>query len=385
MAHAACRRMTDRSDFSEQTKRYLALRAGHRCSFTGCRQATSGPSRESPSAVTNIGEASHICAASPGGRRYDPAVTPEERSHIDNGIWLCVTHARLIDRDEVEYPAERLRRMKREHEEACAVSVRGTAAQLPDSGLIAIGPDIVVLGSLQGIDGSEWTLRFGEFVQGDLKALVDFVGGFDKLPAADRYLLVDALGDGRVITAPPSVLTGFPETSVRCRVAAPADRSRAQDLGSQWAVHPETHDLHLKGGNVARVSGLDSLPQVIRQSLSMQRGESPFHPAFGARLGEYFEALRDSPWLGRFVKLEIIRLASIPYVDEIARSGYTPLRCIERVRSVEFLSEPGVERRLPVRLDLDVKGVGRWQCEVAILVAGERFRRHRPASASVTR
>src|SRR5438067_173078 len=100
--------MTKRDDFSPQTKRYVALRAGHQCSFTGCPQRTVGPSGESPTAITNVGDAAHICAAAPGGRRFVESMTPEERSHIDNAIWCCAHHARLIDRDTTIYTIEAL-------------------------------------------------------------------------------------------------------------------------------------------------------------------------------------------------------------------------------------------------------------------------------------
>jgi hypothetical protein len=74
----------NRDDFSEKTKRALAQRANYRCSHCGI--ATSGPSDESPDAVVSIGVAAHIHAAAPGGARYIEAMTPQERSHISNGI-----------------------------------------------------------------------------------------------------------------------------------------------------------------------------------------------------------------------------------------------------------------------------------------------------------
>jgi hypothetical protein len=98
--------MAERDDFSPKTKTAVALRASYRCSFTGCGQVTVGPSDEAPDAHSNVGEAAHICAAAAGGRRYVGTMTPEQRAHIDNAIWLCVHHSRLIDRDEVTYTAE---------------------------------------------------------------------------------------------------------------------------------------------------------------------------------------------------------------------------------------------------------------------------------------
>src|ERR1700733_12739970 len=112
--------MSNRDEFSPRTKQAIALRASHRCSFPNCPQTTAGPSDESSEAVNMIGKAAHIHAAAPGGRRYLASMTPEQRSDISNAIWLCATHADLVDRDEVTYTADVLRTMKRDHEAKCA-------------------------------------------------------------------------------------------------------------------------------------------------------------------------------------------------------------------------------------------------------------------------
>jgi hypothetical protein len=87
-------RKSNRDDFSPKIKRAVALRASHQCSFRGCTQTTAGPSEESPGAVNMTGEAAHIHAAAPGGKRYLESMTPGERSDITNAIWLCRTHAK---------------------------------------------------------------------------------------------------------------------------------------------------------------------------------------------------------------------------------------------------------------------------------------------------
>lgn len=102
--------MRNRDDFSEATKRNAAKRVGYRCSMCGC--ITEGPSYISSSSTTSIGVASHICAAAPGGPRYNPKMNPEERKGIENCIWMCQTHSRLIDNDENTYTVEKLKEMK---------------------------------------------------------------------------------------------------------------------------------------------------------------------------------------------------------------------------------------------------------------------------------
>jgi hypothetical protein len=106
-----------RDDFSKQTVEVLADRAGNRCSNPGCRQPTSGP-RTDPDKAVNIGVAAHITAASEGGPRYDATLTPEERRHPDNGLWLCQNCAKLVDNDPRGYPVDLLRTWKQQAEEA---------------------------------------------------------------------------------------------------------------------------------------------------------------------------------------------------------------------------------------------------------------------------
>lgn len=106
----------NRDDFDKDTIIRAAKRVGFCCSF--CNRITTAASLEGPDKVSNIGVASHICAASPGGPRYDKSMTPEERKSIENCIWLCQTHARLIDTDVITYPTEKLRKMKFDAESA---------------------------------------------------------------------------------------------------------------------------------------------------------------------------------------------------------------------------------------------------------------------------
>jgi hypothetical protein len=104
-----------RDDFDEKTKEILARRAGFRCSNPKCRKLTTGP-QANPARTINIGVAAHVAAASPGGKRYDPNQTPEERKSISNGIWLCQSCAKLIDSDDVRYTVDLLQEWKSQSE-----------------------------------------------------------------------------------------------------------------------------------------------------------------------------------------------------------------------------------------------------------------------------
>lgn len=93
-------------------KRLFAV-SGNRCAFPGCHSAlidlTSGKV---------IGEVCHIKANKPGGPRYDPNQTEEERQGFDNLLILCPNHHEIIDADIEAYTVERLQAMKTKHESA---------------------------------------------------------------------------------------------------------------------------------------------------------------------------------------------------------------------------------------------------------------------------
>ncbi|HLP57304.1 MAG TPA: hypothetical protein VK186_00675 [Candidatus Deferrimicrobium sp.] len=112
--------MANRDEFSQNTKRILAERAGQRCSNPKCVRSTSGPSDYKTNESTLMGKAAHITAAAEGGPRYDPSLTSEQRKSQDNGIWLCAECADRVDKPENEdrYPVELLRNWKKVNESA---------------------------------------------------------------------------------------------------------------------------------------------------------------------------------------------------------------------------------------------------------------------------
>jgi hypothetical protein len=114
----------NRDDFSLLTKETLAKRVGMRCSNPNCRKLTSGPQVD-PQKVINVGVAAHITAASPGGPRYDPTLTNEQRQSIENGIWLCQNHGKLVDNDELRYTVKLMQQWKAHSEAAALLEIEG--------------------------------------------------------------------------------------------------------------------------------------------------------------------------------------------------------------------------------------------------------------------
>lgn len=112
----------NRDDFSNKIKEVLAKRVNYLCSNPECSRGTLGPSSASEKFI-NTGVASHICAAAPGGKRYDINMTPEQRSSIENGIWLCQTCSKIIDSDEKKYTVEVLKDWKSKAESRAEIGL----------------------------------------------------------------------------------------------------------------------------------------------------------------------------------------------------------------------------------------------------------------------
>ena len=106
-----------RDDFPPKVVDALSKRVGMRCSNPGCKLPTCGP-RDEPTKSVNVGVAAHITAASSGGPRFDPNLSSEERSSIENGIWLCQTCSKLIDNDTSRYTVNGLKKWKQDAEKS---------------------------------------------------------------------------------------------------------------------------------------------------------------------------------------------------------------------------------------------------------------------------
>ncbi|SET45280.1 hypothetical protein [Stigmatella erecta] len=92
-----------------ETLRELYLKSGNLCAFPGCTHLMMNEEG------TFIGQVCHIAAASPGGERFDPTMTNEDRRHVSNLMLMCYEHHTVTD-DVTVYTVEQLRRMKADHE-----------------------------------------------------------------------------------------------------------------------------------------------------------------------------------------------------------------------------------------------------------------------------
>jgi hypothetical protein len=100
-------------EFTQKTKNKLSKIAGSHCCNPDCRKLTSGGSSQAN--VIVIGEAAHIYGARPGSARFKLDMADVGRADITNGIWLCSNCHKMIDDDELNYPADLLFNWVREH------------------------------------------------------------------------------------------------------------------------------------------------------------------------------------------------------------------------------------------------------------------------------
>jgi hypothetical protein len=88
-------------------------RAGNRCSI--CRLELSQDAKAVGSSFT-LGEQAHIVGENKGAARWADSISVEDRNGYHNLILLCPTHHTEIDKNESDWPVERLYLQKSKHE-----------------------------------------------------------------------------------------------------------------------------------------------------------------------------------------------------------------------------------------------------------------------------
>jgi hypothetical protein len=91
------------------TMRGLFVHSGNQCAFADCDRVLVNHKGQW------VGEVCHIQAALPGGERFNPDMTNDERRDGSNLVLLC--HEHHVETDDVEeFPVERMRQIKADHE-----------------------------------------------------------------------------------------------------------------------------------------------------------------------------------------------------------------------------------------------------------------------------
>lgn len=294
-------------------------------------------------------------------------MTPEERSDINNGIWLCYSHSVMIDKDENTFTAQILLEMKASHEKKVQEEMYKLLQNDISNSLFMIGSDIIFSGCLRSIEKDKWIIYIREFLRGEKLNVVDYVSQFSEIENSERVIIAESISDGREMTDAPMITFENGSLTLICKVSERSKRIRAQEMGSDLALD-ESGDLGLFNGDLKLISGIDRLPQHLMMCLSTQKGEVVFHPEVGSNLSEYYHLFRNTIWLDRIFCLEIIKNSSIRSFGRESSDVLPPLQCVDRVYDVKVISELNDEHRILVNVALDVKGIGKWEHDIKVYI-----------------
>jgi hypothetical protein len=127
------------TDIPTRVKIRLWGKAAGRCQYEGCNKPLW---QDNLTKVEfNIAYIAHIIADKPDGPRGDEELSKELASDMSNLMLMCDEHHRLIDKEDIEgHPVERLRVMKKEHEER--IEILGSLQKDRRSHLLLYGANI---------------------------------------------------------------------------------------------------------------------------------------------------------------------------------------------------------------------------------------------------
>lgn len=359
-----------RDDFSEKTKKTLANRVAWRCSFPGCSRITIAAGHENEEATINLGEAAHIHAASPNGPRYNLDMSNEERTSIRNGIWMCRSHARIIDADFVNYSADTLMQWKKLAEEENYKNLQELSAdaiEMPTT-LLSLRHDLIFYGIWKSVIDSVWDFEVLTFVEGSIESLKDHSINFSNTHDLDKYIIVESQGDGREINKLSWKLVNENKYEIGCAVLSQTARISPHDLGSDIAIGDD-FDIVFGGGDLAMVEGIDCAIQTLRSTLSSQFGEYRENPLVGSFFNQYFWKYNSNiSLLNRLFKIEIIRLLSVSIFDNLTQKKSALLNFVNRIIETEVLDITPKENQIPVRLFLEWGNGEQWSGTIRVWV-----------------
>jgi hypothetical protein len=169
------------------TARELYLKSGNECAYPSCDH------RIVNDAGVLVAELCHIEAALPGGERFNPLQTNEERRSFANLMLMCHMHHKITD-DVATYTVERLREMKATHEAKFTNVVERIRASITDQTAL---DEIQYAGSLIRWESTvRWGLDPTELAP-MVEEIHDFAERLKRLPLRTREFLTVVLERGQ--------------------------------------------------------------------------------------------------------------------------------------------------------------------------------------------
>ena len=163
---------------TSDTLRGIYLKSGNQCAFSGCRQVMIN------SEGAFIGQICHIEAAEPGGERFNPKQSNEDRRKASNLLLMCYEH-HVTTNDVVAFTVSRMQQIKGEHEAKFSDIVGKMLASVVDHTTLSAPKKATSLQRMNTV--LEWTLTADELTAmiEDVSELADRLS---KVPIPARKL-----------------------------------------------------------------------------------------------------------------------------------------------------------------------------------------------------
>jgi hypothetical protein len=175
---------------SPETLRQLYLLSGNECAFPDCHEPVINLNGE------YIAQICHIEGANPGGERFNPAITNEQRRAASNLMLMCYRHHVETD-DVISYPVERLRGIKAAHEARYSEGMRRLITSVVDwteSNAITPPSTLRAFNAHHG-----WLTDDEEEAEGNREAVMEFADRLRVLSRPAREMLTLIVRRGREI------------------------------------------------------------------------------------------------------------------------------------------------------------------------------------------
>jgi len=275
----------------------------------------------------------------------------------------------MIDADYTNFSASTLRQWKEIAEKKTYQTLKElskTEISTPLT-LISLGKSIVFEGVWKSVKNNLWSFEIGEFIVGSAELLKEY-SVEQNAQSGNNYLVVESQGDGRLLTDDFTWQFLEDKYEVSVSVADKQPRTDPHQIGGDIRL-TEDGDLEIKDGSFYVVKGLECGIQQIARTLSIGFGELFYAPGFGSYFSNYFHRFRGNRrLLNRLLKIEIIRLISIPYFGDDKEKPRAPLDFVNRVVNVEIQNMEFVKSRIPVALKLEWGNGEIWEGIIKVFV-----------------
>jgi len=312
---------------------------------------TIGPNNTGDELTVNLGHAAHIHAASKGGPRYNPEMSPEDRCAISNGIWLCANHSKLIDADHGQFSADTIIQWKKTAEAETyrqLKSLEKRVVPMPTT-LVCLDIDLMFEAIWIAIAENTWVFAVKKFILGDEQKLMSFET--NEISPMLNYVIVESQGDGRLIKTFHAHLNSENEPEITVTILPKSPRIPLSGLPEDQ-VRDKNGKPVLIDGMPRKTSGELLAKQIIELNLNMPIGGWPPNVLLGSFFSMYYQRLgNDLPLLNRISRIELTRLINIPSYQMDTTAQQPELNFINRVLEVKI--SPDINGVVPMFLSLE--------------------------------